>query len=677
MADPAVMWTTPAPLWPEVIYGSEQASHGFPRPAILRFASDNFMQEYLTLLEGEPSSLSSLLAKPETWRGPGTIPEPVKRVPGFRRAYERRLAAQTLRPKLSASTLVGQLVGRLPAELKTEGTATPPPLKLYQPAHLRYYLVTACLVCKVPGLPDRVLNTASQEQVSFVIRRLIPKKANVSTRDGPGDADEYALVTENRQSGWQKVNGDGKTTVPGEERLPLFPTTFTQVDGRRRRIFAGVLPVGRREAYLGAAELVGGTLAGDGGQTLKPGELLFLSKVIEPWKQVLKTAAAAKDRLNPPAGSTPSNDAPLPENDGNPRANFLKVARSSLQTSSWYILLDFARLLEQYLPEVWKEIRTPGSTGLGESALLKAIKGSSLTLTKDQIDQFIVKPHYSASDVVLTLDEALRKIRATQAVEDKLESVTLSYDRGNPAAEWPKFLFPMADPLLDQPLPPGTVATHSPGEVPLPPAAEDRIQLLADLIAQALPAQTSTGSPAVPLGAQPVKDTREAWFQVRFVFEQPECDPRLSPPIVSEPSAMFQMAGFFDPDAPARPIRIALPIDTTPAGLRKFDKNTVFMISDVLCGQIDRFKGMTLGDLVRSVLPWPLHKDLSAGDNGPCNENGLSIGMMCSLSIPIITICALILLIIIVSLLDIVFHWIPYFILCFPVPKFGAKESSA
>ena len=70
------------------------------------------------------------------------------------------------------------------------------------------------------------------------------------------------------------------------------------------------------------------------------------------------------------------------------------------------------------------------------------------------------------------------------------------------------------------------------------------------------------------------------------------------------------MAGFFDPDAPARPIRIALPLDTSPAGLRKFDRNTAFMISDMLCGQIDRMKGMTLGDLVLSVLPWPFHKDL-------------------------------------------------------------------
>ena len=90
--------------------------------------------------------------------------------------------------------------------------------------------------------------------------------------------------------------------------------------------------------------------------------------------------------------------------------------------------------------------------------------------------------------------------------------------------------------------------------------------------------------------------------------------------IVSAPTPPFQLAGFFDPDAPARPIRIALPIDTSPAGLRKFDKNTVFMVSDILCGQIDRVKALNLGDLVRSVLPWPFHKELSVPDTGPVHD---------------------------------------------------------
>jgi hypothetical protein len=84
---------------------------------------------------------------------------------------------------------------------------------------------------------------------------------------------------------------------------------------------------------------------------------------------------------------------------------------------------------------------------------------------------------------------------------------------------------------------------------------------------------------------------------------------------------------------------------------------------------------MSFGDLVLSVLPWPFHQDLPAPEAGPCvDDRSLSLGMICSLSIPIITICALILLMIIVNLLDLIFRWIPYFIMCFPLPGFSAKR---
>jgi hypothetical protein len=282
---------------------------------------------------------------------------------------------------------------------------------------------------------------------------------------------------------------------------------------------------------------------------------------------------------------------------------------------------------------------------------------------------------------------------------DRLEIATGSYDRlkpdptqpGKPDPTWPNFLFPLADPQETAPQVPNGVSPlgesdEVDAEVPLEEAngatiqaARASIDKLVALVVRALPKDTTEPTPSLPLAARPRVDTREGWFVMRCVFEQPHCGP-LQPPVVSAPTKPFQLAGFFDPDAPARPIRIALPIDTSPAGLRKFDRNTAFMISDVLCGQIQRLKSLTFGDLVRSVLPWPFHKDLSVPDTGPCTAQGnasLQLGMMCSLSIPIITICALILLIIIVNLLDIIFRWVPYFIMCFPLPGFKAKSPAA
>src|SRR5204863_2404020 len=126
-------------------------------------------------------------------------------------------------------------------------------------------------------------------------------------------------------------------------------------------------------------------------------------------------------------------------------------------------------------------------------------------------------------------------------------------------------------------------------------------------------------------------DPLNAVFRIRCVYERPNCGP-LHEDVVSDPTELFDLASFFDPDAPARPIRIGLPLDTTPAGLRKFDKNTAFVMSDILCGQLAKMSGMSFADLVLSVLPFPLNKSMSGSDPEPCSSGGLQMGMVCSFS---------------------------------------------
>jgi hypothetical protein len=273
-----------------------------------------------------------------------------------------------------------------------------------------------------------------------------------------------------------------------------------------------------------------------------------------------------------------------------------------------------------------------------------------------------------------TAIEALKAILGSEGgiqVSSKLENVVTSYTVGSP--DWPTMLFPLADPeVLDEPLPLPSLV-REPGEDDLPFRLR-KIDKFGELIAAALPQTATAKIPAVRAAAHAVTTAKDGWFVIRCLFQREACGP-LHPPIVSEPTVPFQMAGFFDPDAPARPIRIPLPLDTTPAGLRKFDKNTAFLVSDVLCGQMTRLKSLGLIDLIRAVLPWPLHKDLDVPDKGPCKDgSGIDIGMLCSISIPIVTICALVLLMVIVSLLDLIFRWIPYFILCFPLPKLKGKS---
>ena len=656
----------------------------------------------MATLENNPARLGELVAKPETWRGPAKEQEPVKQTPAFASKLLRLglLAARRKDASSSLTTTSGGVITQAGAASKKA-----PKLKLYQPAHQRYYLVTACLVCRLAGLPDHAVAPLRQERVGFVVRRLLPPQPLDTSKALPElkpdtwteEWDEYAFVVGLEGQGWRRIPRERRGELEeGEEQSPLFAVNFTEDDGRRRRLFTGLVPVGKREAYMNASQRKReGDLDPVVEQTPLPDPRMPLvwSQVTEPWKKLIESADAAnKMQKEPSDKNAPWYDKDVPANNQPPLdvlTASLKAMRESMQTGSWYILLDFAKFLEEHINNVWQKLhgQTPQQQlTTAQNNLVAALNDTPLN---DKLKTKLLSdaPHYNDSMIKMTLKDALVAIRppdvqAAEKLEENLDKVEKSYDRKAPDKLWPDFLFPLTDSEYDD------SKDDSKYEAPLPPAdllppgdphiTDDtavlagrlkRIDRLAKLIETALPPQATGDTPAIPLAAKPVMDTREGWFIIRFVFERPECGP-IDPPVLSEPTEPFQMAGFFDPDAPARPIRIALPIDTTPAGLRKFDKNTAFMISDILCGQMDRVKGLSFGDLVLSVLPWPFHKDLPSTKGGaaPCPD-----GMICSFSLPIITLCALILLIIFVTLLNTIFFWLPFFFTCFKLPGFKSK----
>jgi hypothetical protein len=684
-----IIWTQP----PALLSGA--AAHLLPgprqalqRPAILRFNNDTFMQEFLGVLDADPGRLREYQVRRETWRG--FMPAPVHETPKTPSLVLRRLGILPRR----APAGVASATPSLPA---TESVPAGTPLKLYQPAHQRHYLVASSLVCKVTGLPDRGVEPGRGEQTGCVIRRLLPPAA--TTTLPVEDWDEYAWVARPQGHVWQHVGVDPLKVVDDEERLPLFAVQFAESERRRRRLFAGVIPVGRREAYLGAPKSGGGTGATAGLTARTARKILLRKEVVEPWKTLVRRAQGAQksflgpffDGYEPPAADQ--------------KVRRLRSEREQIQTISWFILLDFAKYLSTYLKPVWRAVLDPSRRDDlldPEGALFDALASARIS---DGLREAIrrdaesVPPQqvlYSLSSVPSTLREALAKFGAgidgiDTVLEQQLEGIDRDYVRADATSRgvWPGFLFPLADPDApsDAPLPPATALAALNGEeqdeltLDAGPAANDplvRLDKLTVLVLRALRDDHAEPAPepSVPAAAVAPANALEGWFVIRCVYERPGCEP-LHNAITSDPTEPFQMAGFFDPDAPARPIRIGLPIDTSPGGLRKFDKNTAFVISDTLCGQIGRLKGLTLGDLVLSVLPWPFHKDLpSLGtEGGPCKtDGGLSLGMICSLSIPIVTICALILLIIMVSLFDFLFKWLPYFIICFPLPGLKAKK---
>ncbi len=708
--DRHLRWVAPSPLWARARPPSMPAIESVVgRPAILRFASDAFMDELMEVLAESPSRLADWVAKPETWRRPMKTAKTARQPAGESRiAYLLERTHRLAHRGVSGSDIVPAATG-LPAVREEIDDL---PLKLFQAAHQRFYLVSASLVADSFGFPDRNLDPVRSERVTFVVRRRVPPADFDAAADPAPDTsawDEYAFVESGDGFAWQRLGkGDGETTrraIAGEEQLPMFPLTFDDRCKRPRQLLSGLIPVGKREAWMGAGQRADAGVGDSGGPAagLSPRTALFLGEVVEPWKALIERARLTREELKLGSGGFPPFDA-----DGDRAAEealTLRTAREQIQTVSWYVLLDFAKFLEEYLADIWEVVtgqRDEADLDDDQKVLFDVLENTTLPrelfCAIENIDclhlpgfgdlAFFSDPTSRQGLNVINTRRTLKQaLIAVHDAEEQLEAVEIAYVRGGGPfprdASWPSLLFPLCDP---DPSLPASFDEADPA-APLPAldlesvtgSTEDsltaRIDALLELVDRVLPADAGQPEPESLAAGTPVLDGREGWFVTRCIFERPRCGP-LFPALVSEASQPFQLAQFFDPDAPMRPVRIPMPVDISPAGLRKYKKNASFVMSDMLCGMVSRIKKMTFADLVLSVLPWPFHKDLPDPTGaGPCKRGGLNVGIVCSLSIPIVTLCALVLLIIMVSLFDLFFRWLPYLFVCLPILGLRGKKN--
>src|SRR3954471_16030719 len=164
MAKDQIQWASPPPLWPHATSAANADARRrvVRQPTILRFASDDFMDDVVNLLEEDPARLVEKIAVPETWRGPApAAPSPLP-VPRFALTMNR-LGLSAARAKNAALIPGGKGISSLIA-------TTPPPqaplFKLYQPVHQRFYLIASSLVCQRVGLPDHAINPARHESAT-------------------------------------------------------------------------------------------------------------------------------------------------------------------------------------------------------------------------------------------------------------------------------------------------------------------------------------------------------------------------------------------------------------------------------------------------------------------------------------------------------------------------------
>ncbi len=588
-----VRFFSPSPLWDDLVGTPAR----FRAPALLRFGGDDFIEQYQAALEKEPRQLRGFIARPETWREPA--------------------------------------VG-------LDGPTVPGPLRLYQPVHGRFYLVATSLACRVPGLPEHTVDVAKGEVVAFVLRRLTTVK---DWKGAETETGEWAWVKRaDGSEGW--VRAGALALADGEEQIPMFASTFAGSGGlrdvpMRRRVFAGLIPASKRETFANGSELSAQPQAKPAAGSLDdPRVIEFQRAVMDPWAEM-------KEWYDDERYDTTDDR----------RVNALL----SVEQSSPLLLMDMLGFFETHL-----------------KPLAAALKGSAATLSAPQQAIYnLLNTTHAVDRSGLNEATLVEMIRQVLPHRDKIESPAgpppayavrrvLIGDPGRftrpPAGQGSENAVPnpvraviRSETGLRTLLGRGTTAPWelTPAERPGGLGVRRLKKLVMDALAEAgnVPAVLAEQLPArrpVASAAQPGDD----WFVVRCVYLRPHCG-RRSPPVVSERSERFQLTSFFEPDAPARHLRVALPVDTSPATLRKYNRNVAFVISDQLRKQMSRAASL---------------KDLMDGKAGP-EKPGLDFAMICSFSIPIITICAFILLMIIVILLNIIFWWIPLFRICFPIPK--------
>lgn len=499
-----VTWQTPQPLWRERLLGRDHV--GFARPDILRFTSDEFMAQVERILADDVDSLDDHLIT---------------------------------REELDAPT---------------------GPFKLYLPAHQRYYLIGASLVCRTRGLPERKLDVASGETASFVIRRI-------------GDNGEEGFFGE---QGWRPVphpKSVGSVDGLTEERLPLFWMPFEdERNDVTRRLALGLIPVGARERY--EAGVTASSDAVDGVPLViddDPRYSHFVQTITKPM-QLLRDAHA---------------DGTLTDQD----------ARESFTIA----LLDALFFLEANFPEVHAWV-------IGEAT-------------------------FRLEDLFESLGRIQPWLAAVWAAREALMGIG--------GADAPELLVATAGDIIYEinVLEFGVVAPP-PFDVPsffatVKGALDDPADRRA-AVAESVVPTTASGSTYV----------------ARCVYERPNCALHEAP-VVSDETVEFQFASFYDPNVPIRPIRVTMPADVSIAGLRKAGKSFQVQMSNALREQVERFTG--INDVDGTADPRP----------------DFNLGVICSFSIPIITICALILLMIVVAILNIVFFWIPLLRICLPCKLSG------
>jgi hypothetical protein len=386
---------------------------------------------------------------------------------------------------------------------------------------------------------------------------------------------------------WKHLDTSEAAEVDAEEELlPLFPLRYT-VNDRLHRLYVGLIPTASGDAFKAAGPL---------SPLAKPDPTKKGSPSADPRPDALTAKVTNALRL------LIATETTAPTGAKNPGTIEQAMADQQVEASR-FLLLDFAEFLHDtmgwFTSDSWSAPTRTEELALWATLAAPAVNGTT-TSWRDAL-----KTAWKER-LVLSGDAA-----GTSSLNLNLRTPGLTPDQ------------------LDA----------------------DVVKALPQLAKTSASATaTSVQGDTAPPPAVPKLDARsQSKYVLRCVYRRPECRPP-HPDVVSNPSPSFRIASFFDLDAPARSITIAMPIDTNIKDLRKLRKNVSFLLSNELRSQMNRVTSMK-----------------NALDGKFADGESLDIGLLCSFSIPVITICALMVLMIFISLLNIVFWWAPFLRICFPI----------
>jgi hypothetical protein len=483
-------------------------------------------------------------------------------------------------------------------------------MKLYQPLHGCFYLVTASLVCRQLGLPDKAIDRTNGESVFFVIRR----------RTAGGG--EQAWIQLDKGGYWKTLPAGQKLTLAvGEERLPMHPVQICPTPAAPRSVFTdnierelhyGYIPAGNRDKYRDtfgrtltatpAPQTLVNDFIGDAEANAPPGvdfnwrRELFFRRVYRPWQSL-------DENLLP--GGSPQ----------------LRVEISTnAQIEQLYALLELADFFKNNLPSLWAALEAGSGSGLPAGSdileLYERLTDSSATnpfeIESNGADEMV-------GDLLMQYKAHIELVRG----QGTIPATDLDFRDFFSAGRLDQLRDAVEDAIPDE-------------TQPIQVAGDEDSNELVRLI-------THQVQPREPEGS-------EATYHIRAVYEyDPECPPIVSP-AASHP---FTLAKFFEPDAPARLVKLEAP-SMKPQDLRKYARGVGIEMSPDLHKLASCLAGGDIDGIIDSI-------------SGDC-EGGLNIQMICSFSIQIIFMVAFIVMFIFLIMLNFIFGWLAYLRICLPIP---------